>query len=243
MFNDQKGRSVAIVAMGRSNIDYTRMCSFAGNRHHVADETWAINAMGGCIKHDLLFAMDDLRVQELRAEDGKNANIVGMLAMLKDHPNFFTSRAHVDYPGGKEFPLEEVVNDLGGVTYFNSTVAYAVAYALYEKVDCIHLYGVDFTYPEAHKAERGRGCVEFLLGIAHQRGVRIVLPHGTTLFDRCVPADEKPYGYDTEIITIDRDESEPSRFVVTRKEREAIPTAQEINSRYHYPANATEASN
>jgi hypothetical protein len=50
--------------------------------------------------------------------------------------------------------------------YFNSTAAYAVAYAIHMGVKKISVFGMDFTYPNAHDAEKGRACVEFWLGIA-----------------------------------------------------------------------------
>jgi SAM-dependent methyltransferase len=82
--------SVAIVAMGRSSATYLSLASHNGNRKKVADETWAINSMGGVIQHDLLFHMDDCKVQESRVDT--NDNVAGMLDWLKTHPRFMTIR-------------------------------------------------------------------------------------------------------------------------------------------------------
>jgi hypothetical protein len=61
------------------------------------------------------------------------------------------------------FPLEDVLNDLG-YGYFNNTCAYAVALRHPHRRQEISLFGCDFTYPKAHDAEKGRGCVEYWLG-------------------------------------------------------------------------------
>lgn len=223
-------KSVAIVAMGRSAASYMQLATMFGDRRLIADETWAINSMGGVLDHDLLFAMDDLRIQEERAREKPNGSVAGSLRWLTKHPRFFTSRAYPDeYPGGMEFPLKEV-SDCLNLCYFNSTVAYAIGYAIYLGVKEIGLFGVDFTYPDAHIAEKGRGCVEFLLGVAHERGIVTRLPRDTTLLDTCVPATEKPYGYDTEDVKITKDPEQG--FIISRTPREITPSAAEMDSRY-----------
>jgi len=51
---------VAIVAMGPSHAEYVSNCLSGSSRFAVADETWAINAMGNVIEHDRLICMDAL---------------------------------------------------------------------------------------------------------------------------------------------------------------------------------------
>src|SRR5512139_3732523 len=183
-------KTVSIVAQGGSFASYIQDCTDKGGIPQT-DEVWTVNAMGGVIKHVLLFHMDDCRVQESRP----NRNIHSMMGWLKEHPRFFTSKVYPDYPGAMAYPLEEVVQCIG-VPYLNGTVAYALAYAIYQEFDGIRLYGADFTYAHVHKAERGRGCVEFLLGVAMSRGIALHLPKYTTLMDTCEPWNVKCYGYD-----------------------------------------------
>lgn len=221
--------SVAIVAMGASANTYLRLCTVRGDRRKVADETWAINAMGGVIQHDLLFQMDDLAIQEARAKRKPDGTVAATLDWLRQHPRFFTSRAYAAYPGGQEYPLAEVIGTVGS-SYFNNTVAYAVAYAIHIGAKRISLYGADFSYPNAHKAERGRGCVEFLMGIAAARGIRIEVAENSTLLDASVPNDQKLYGYDTEDVTI---EAKPEGGVaIKRAPKSALSTAEDIEKRY-----------
>jgi len=221
-------KSVAIVAMGQSARSYMQLCATRGDRRLVADETWAINSMGGVIQHDLLFHMDDCRIQESRAAHNPEGNIAGMLRWLKTHPKFFTSTVYDDYPGAIEYPLQDVINNLG-VSYFNSTVAYAVAMAMHTGVERLALYGVDFSYPDNHKAEQGRACVEFLLGIASANGVHIDVSSDTTLLDANVDPGHKFYGYDGCDIEM---KQTGACIEITRAPRETPPTAADMNIRY-----------
>ena len=217
-------KSVAIVAMGASAQMYLAVAAQRGGRHEVAENTWAINGMGGVIEHDLLFHMDDCRLQESRTG---TENIQCMLKWLRRHPRFFTSKAYPEYPGAIEFPLEDVVNSVGS-TYLNNTVAYAVAYAIHIGVNTLSVWGADYTYPDRHKAESGRGCVEFLLGIAAARGIAIQVPDKSSLLDADVPPEWKPYGYDAYHVRFDE---AGGRTVVTKDPKE-LPAPDEIEKRY-----------
>lgn len=223
---------VSIVGLGPSDAAYMDMIKRIGGRHAYCDETWVINAHGAVLDADLVFHMDDVRIQEKRAEARPEGNIARMLEWMKTHPGpIMTSRKHPDYPGLMEFPLEGVLNTLG-FDYFNNTAAYAIAYAVYIGVKKISLFGIDFTYPDAHSAEKGRGCCEYWIGIAMARGIEIVVSGHSTLLDANVPADQKPYGYDTVHIDI---LEQPDRSVkVELREREQIATAEEIEDRYDH---------
>ena len=94
-----------------------------------------------------------------------------------------------------EYPLEEVISATT-FSYFNNTVAYAVAFAVAHKVGKIHMYGVDFSYKQnIHFAEAGRSCVEFWCAMALGNGIAIQVAPRSGLLDTNVPEDEKIYGY------------------------------------------------
>ena len=223
--------TVAIVAMGRSSGTYLSLASTSGTRRRVADETWAINSMGGVIEHDLLFHMDDCKIQEARAEKLPGENIAGMMSWLQAHPKFMTSTPYDDYPGAVEYPLEEVINGIGGHIYLNGTVAYAVAYAIFIGVKKISMFGCDYTYSDLHKSESGRGCVEFLLGMASQLGIHIEIAQDSTLMDANVPDSCKPYGYDAWNIEFKATDNGCS---VVKTPRDVLPTPEEIEKRYRH---------
>ncbi len=223
---------VAILGLGPSLETYVDVVKRLGARHKFADEVWGINAVADVIICDRVFHMDDVRVQEVRAEAKPSSNIAAMLGWLRHHPGpIYTSRPHPDYPGLVAYPLEAVMNSCG-VGYFNSTAAYAVAYAVHIGVRKITCFGFDFTYPNAHHAEKGRACVEFHLGIAKARGIEIGLPDSTTLMDGIATRDERIYGYDTLDVITDRDDE--GRWSVRMEPRESVPTATEIEARYDH---------
>ncbi|HSH28682.1 MAG TPA: hypothetical protein VK971_02150 [Thiohalobacter sp.] len=227
--SEHKPRSVAIVAMGMSAATYVRRASNEGTRGRVADEVWAINSMGSVIQHDLLFHMDDCKVQEARAKRDPQGNVAGLVSWLRDHPRFMTSKAYPDYPGAIEFPLQDVINTLG-IAYFNNTVAYAVAYAMYLGFEKIALYGCDYSYENGHKAEKGRGCVEFLLGSAAARGIHIEVASDSTLLDANVDESMRFYGYDASDVELAHTDD---GVIVTLTERDTLPSAEEIEVRYN----------
>jgi hypothetical protein len=195
-------KHIAILALGPSLGQYAELTKRMGSRRKFCDETWGINAVADTYQCDRVFHMDDVRIQEMRAAAAPNSNIAAMLPWLKAHPGpVYTSRTHPDYPGLVEMPIEAMINDLG-FAYFNSTAAWAVAYAIYIGAGKITLFGFDFTYANAHHAEKGRACVEFWLGIAHGRGIKISVPRKSSLMDACNAQAERLYGYDTLDITL-----------------------------------------
>ena len=186
-------KSVAIVAMGRSQLDYSSACTCIGGYRAVADEIWAINKMGGVIFHDVLWRMDDLMHNRERMYPE-------YLRWLKTHPFVVTSTTYPEFPGSVEYPLEDVLRNIG-IPYFNSTPAYALAYAIYLGIEKIHLYGCDFTYPNQPMAEAGRGCFEMLMGIAFARNIVLLMGPNTSLLDTCIPIEERFYGYNGSVKT------------------------------------------
>jgi len=225
-------RHVCILGLGPSLEAYVDQAKRLGGRHAFADEIWGINAVGGLIQCDRVFHMDDVRVQMARAAAAPESNIARMLDWMRVHPGpIYTSRAHPDFPGLVEFPLEAVINSCGW-SYFNSTAAYAVAYAAYIGVEQLSLFGFDFTYSDSHKAEKGRACVEFHLGIAVSRGMKIGFPGNTSLLDSNAPFNERVYGYDTVDLDFQGDGDGPIKVVMTPHDR--VPEAAEIEARYDH---------
>lgn len=223
---------VAICGLGPSVQSFLNVCKVLGGRSAFCDQVWTINALGNIFDADIVFHMDDIRVQEARAAANPTGNIAPMVRWLKKHPGpIITSRAHPDYPGLVEFPLEQVINDLK-FAYFNSTAAYAIAYAIWLGVKRISVFGMDFTYANAHRAEKGRANVEFLLGIAAARGIKLTIPKDSSLMDACEDQPERLYGYDT--LNVYLQKAAGDRCLLTFSEREKVATADEIEARYDH---------
>lgn len=228
---------VAIVGLGPSCTQFFELTRRLGGVSAYCDEVWGINAIGDVLRCDRVFHMDDMRVQEARAAAKPDSNIAAMVKWLKTHPGpVITSIPREGYPSHVAFPLEAVLNggydSNGGAPYFNSTGAYAIAYAVHIGVKQISLFGLDYTLPDSHKAEKGRACCEFWLGIAAARGIGITLTDGTSMLDACEPDEARLYGYDCVDITL-RDQDD-GRVRVIMKDRDRIPTADEIEARYSH---------
>lgn len=222
---------VIILGLGPSLGAYVDIAKRMGDRHAMCDEVWGINSVAGVIQCDRVFHMDDFRVQELRATARPKSNIANMVGCLKKHPGpIYTSVPSADYPGSVAYPLEDVVNSVG-IAYFNSTAAYAVAYAIHIGVKQISCFGFDFTYENSHTAERGRACVEFYLGMAKARGIKLGISDRTTLMDGMETNEGRLYGYDGVNVDFVGDETGFLKVSFTPKE---LPTAEEIESRYDH---------
>lgn len=228
----EPGRHIAILGFGPSVTQFLELSKRAGGRSALFDEVWTINALGDVFACDLVFHMDDIRVQLARAAARPESNIARMVEWLKRYRGrVMTSRPHPDFPSFEAFPLAEVLTAFP-CGYFNSTAAYAVAYAIYTRARKITIFGNDFTYPNAHDAERGRACVEFWLGIAHAHGIEIGMPKTSSLMDAIYPQGQRFYGYDCVELGIRR---EGDRVVVDFTER-GVPSAEEMERRYDHAA-------
>lgn len=224
---------VVVLGMGPSLNQYMLLARKLGGRSKLSDEVWAINALGDVVTCDRIFHMDDVRIQQIRAEAAPDSNIAAMLRWMRKHPGpIYTSRKHPDYPGLIDFPLEDVFNSTGFL-YFNSTAAYTIAYAIHIGVKRLTIFGMDFTYPNAHDAEKGRACVEFWLGIAAARGIKITICRTSSLMDACEPFQKRAYGYDTVDLHFSGDAGEKR---ITFTERAELPTAEQIEADYDHAA-------
>lgn len=229
---------VAIVGLGPSCTSFFELTRRLGGVSAWCDEVWGINAIGDVLRCDRVFHMDDVRVQEIRAAANPDGNIAAMLTWLKTHRGpIYTSIPREGYPGLVPFPLEDVLNRTndggnGGVPYFNSTAAYAIAYAIHIGVKCISPFGLDYAMPNKYHAEQGRACCEFWLGIAAARGIEIRLPDTTPLMDACETPDHRLYGYDC--VNVKLLDQPDGRVKVVMSDRETLPTAEEIERRYDH---------
>lgn len=221
---------VVILGCGPSLTSYLHNARCAGGRRGLCDEVWGVNMLGDVLRLDRLFHMDDVRVQEIRAAAAPDSNIAEMVRWLKTYEGtVYTSAAHPGYPCLVDYPLQEVLEDVG-LAYFNGTVPYAVAFAIHLGVKEITLYGCDFTYPDAHQAEKGRACLEFWLGYARARGIKVGASANSTLLDAREPPEARLYGYDAFTVT---NELRDGRLKLSFAPR-ALPTAEEVERRYDH---------
>jgi hypothetical protein len=187
---------VAIVAMGMSHRDFVTACAVAGGAHSLFDEVWAINAMAGVILSDRVFMMDrpSYLINETKNTHDDCTNYQHWFKRVS--APVYTAFPEPDIcPTSVAYPLEDVLSTIG-FPYLNTTVAYAVAFAIHLGVKELSLFGCDFTYQNSNISESGRGCVEFLLGIAVSRGMQLSVAETSTLLDSVVPQEKQFYGYE-----------------------------------------------
>ena len=181
-------KAVNIVAMGSSRNDFISAWMTEDRPHILRDaETWCINYMGAALHCDRIVHVDPVHaylgipvVREMCE-----------VAAKKGIP-FYTSWPHPFYRNHVVYPFDEVAEKLG-ITYLNTTVAYTLALAMLEGYNEIGLFGCDFSYPDIHLAESGRACVEFLIGLGTQRGIKFAIAAHSTLLDMF--CQQQPYGF------------------------------------------------
>ena len=193
-FNSSKkmeDKNIAIVAMGQSQIDF-----HLSQVHSVLfDEVWAVNAMIGVLPRiDRAFILDPMS-RFFDTDDAGSMTEMMRLVLPTAYYPIYSCELDDRVPAVEEYPLESVVKELG-CSYFNNTIPYAIAYALWSKVKAISIFGVDFTYKSnMHFAEAGRGCVEFWLAKCMDAGISVSISPRSSLLDTDIEFKDKLYGY------------------------------------------------
>jgi hypothetical protein len=136
------------------------------------------------------------------------------------------------YDGLVPLPIQDVLNSTGGPLYFNSTPAYAVAFAMHLGVEAVACFGMDYASTEKHRGERGRACVEYWLGRAVSIGISVLLPRETWLMDANRAEAARAYGYDVTDIHVEQDDN--GKAVVTFPTKPILPTAAEVEEAYKH---------
>jgi hypothetical protein len=186
-----KGATIALVAMGRSQLNFA--ISLAHSEEY--DEVWTINATAGIYKTDRMFMMDP--PSRFLDDDvaGTQTGVVSKVITQKQEFPIYSCTEDTRCPSVEKYPISEVIKDTG-LCYFNNTAAYALAYAVYQEVKEVHIFGVDFSYAsQIHYAEAGRACCEFWCGILTSKGVTLSVAPESGFMDTNVPPEQKLYGY------------------------------------------------
>ena len=186
-----KGAEVAILGLGASQIDY--VISVENSR--TWDEVWCINSAFSVFECDRVFMMDPAS-RYLDTEDAGNQTDV-MRRLLPSYTKAPIYSCELDgrVPALELFPIEEVIQEQK-CAYLNNTVAYAIAFGLYNEVAHMDLFGMDFSYKHnLHFAEAGRACVEFWVSRCISNGVGIGTSPRSALLDSNVEPHERLYGY------------------------------------------------
>ena len=185
-----KGKHVAIIAMGESQLDY-HLSKIYSNKY---DEVWGINCMGEITKCDRIFMLDPAS-RFLDTDDAGSQTGI-MKTMFKNYKGpIYSCELDERVPNIEVYPIEEVVQ-YADCAYLNNTVPFAFAYALYQEVAQISIYGIDFSYKgNLHYAEAGKACCEFWLSKCIENGIKVGVGARSGLLDTNVPIEERIYGF------------------------------------------------
>ena len=188
---DLKGKQIAIVAMGESQLDF----HIATAHSKKYDEVWAINAMAGVIPNpDRVFAMDPM-TRFFDTDDAGNQTELMRRILPKLTCPIYSVELDERVPSIELYPIEALINDTE-CGYLNNTVAYAIAFAYWNKVGSVAMYGADFTYKKlVYFAEMGRACCEFWLAKCMEQKIDVSIALRSNLLDANVEIKDKLYGY------------------------------------------------
>jgi len=185
-----EGKSVAIIGLGVSQVDF----AIGLENSSTWDEIWCINSAGLVYPADRIFALDPASRFFDSDDAGKQTEAMIKLMSESDVP-IYTCEEDPRIKNPVRYPVEDVCNATK-CAYMNNTVAFAIAYALYNKVGRIDLFGIDFSYKEnMHFAEAGRACVEFWISKCMSEDIIVGISGRSTVLDSNVPATEKLYGF------------------------------------------------
>jgi len=185
-----EGKSVALIGLGVSQVDF----AIGLENSSEWDEIWCINSAGLVYPADRIFALDPASRFFDSDDAGKQTEAMIKLMSESDVP-IYTCEEDPRIKNPVRYPVEDVCNATK-CAYMNNTVAFAIAYALYNKVGRIDLFGIDFSYKEnMHFAEAGRACVEFWISKCMSEDIIVGISGRSTVLDSNVPATEKLYGF------------------------------------------------
>lgn len=123
-------------------------------------------------------------------EDG-DWNVAGL--RMQSVPVYMLEQ-HDDIPQSVKYPMEEIGDLIGrtaqGTPYLESSIAYMLALAIYEKVDRVGIWGVDLHCESEYAYQRPN--LEYLIGLARGKGIKVQIPPQSALLTH---AHGVPYGY------------------------------------------------
>ena len=141
-----EGKRVAIIGLGISQVDY----AIGSQNGREWDEVWCINSAAATYHCDRLFMMDPAS-RFLDSEDAGRQTKTMQYVLENAEIPIYTCELDFRVPKAVLYPLEEVCNYCK-CAYLNNTVAYTLAFAMYNKVAAVDLYGIDFSYKETEHA-------------------------------------------------------------------------------------------
>ncbi len=175
-------------------------------------EVWSCNSLWRCCSDsEGLFRGD--RWFEMHPMDVQTAEELELIQRCPI-PIYTLEDETSHVPNSVRFPLERIRERIQH-GYFTCTFAYQIALAIVEGFKEIGLYGVELGYGTPRERLVEKPCVEFWMGLAWGRGIKISIPDSSTLAQHRY---NYGYEYDDELAYVDQ---QVSAFMKVRDEEVA----------------------
>lgn len=123
---------------------------------------------------DRLFEMHDIR---LLKGDGSKRPADYFNRLNNCWVPLYMQSSYKEVPNAKRYPFANVAKVTG--EYWNSSIAYAMAMAIYEGADEIGIYGVDMAGDDEYGYQKPN--MEYLVGLARGKGIKVTIPDASPL--------------------------------------------------------------
>ncbi len=97
----------------------------------------------------------------------------------------YMKEEYADFPASMRFPMEEVEALTG--RYLQSSIAYMLAHAILEDVETVGIWGVNMAGEGEYAYQRPN--LEYLIGFARGRGMKVYIPPGSALLTGYKPGE------------------------------------------------------
>lgn len=146
--------------------------------HHLApwgDDAWEKWGLPwddfGWARMSRLFEMHDQRLLDSR----HSKRSAGYKDRLKESSILYMQEA---LDNAIRYPFDDVAESIGQ-SYWNSSIAYAMALAIHENAEEIAVYGVDMDGTDEYFYQRPN--MEYLIGLARGKGIKVTIPNESPL--------------------------------------------------------------
>ena len=130
-----------------------------------SEEVWGVNDIGSDPK------FEGKKIHKIFRFDPTDSRL---LAEMKAIAPIVSWQSYHDI----RYPLDKILKEFN-TEYISNTISYMIAYAIYTGVKQLRLYGVDAPYGGIYEIERSG--IEYWIGRAEERGLRVVVSKGSHL--------------------------------------------------------------
>ena len=188
-------------------------------------EIWGINdlySQEGVARWDRWFQIH--HPEHYKGSDGRDT----LPAMYEEYAKWdcpvYMWKKNKDIPNSVEFPFQKLVDKYGN--YFNNTISWLIAFAMYEGFKEIHLYGVDMQHNTEYSHQRP-SC-EYFIGLARGLGIEVVIPKESSLLKT-----KYLYGLETEREDLEKADLNQRKKNVLLQLEQAEEMHQQAESKVH----------